>query len=335
MKKTLFFALIVVVSMQVLHAQPVLTAPGYNPLPGDVFVGHVLDTVGVTPGASGAGATWNFAAVTETGTDTTTYSTCAVTPYCDSFSTSNLAYFDGTDYYYCRTSTSVFTVVGAFVSGTGYVHLTNPDDQMVYPFTYQSMYRDTTITTNSGLNVLVTDSSYVDAYGTLILPWGTFSNVLRVHTITVFTESLGSIVVNAYRSETYIWYKPGFHNALMEVDIDTTGAAGPYISGAEYYKGPFNTTGLQSLNPGQSGLVVYPNPANDAMHISFDAADPAATSVTVADMTGRTIATMGSDRIVKGKNDLTFPATELPAGIYIVQLHTEAGLVSKKVVVNK
>ena len=339
MKKTVLFLFAAISTLSALKAQPVLTSGSYNPIAGDVYYGHVLDTAGISIGASGPSATWNFSTVTEIDHDTTTYSSCTSTPYCDSFSTSNLASFDGTDYTYYNANSSALTLVGAFVSGTGtgtgILHFIDNKDLMRYPLTYNSRYTDTGSLSSGGLLITISDSNFADAYGTLILPTGTYTNVLRVHSVTLTTVSFGAIPVSSDRAESYTWYRPGYHNTLMVVDFDTTGSGILHKSGAEYYKGPFYSTGIDNVNIDYATMQVYPNPATDAINVKFDLQDIDGSSVTVSDITGRVIATIDRDRMSKGLNDISLSTSKLSAGIYMVQLHTLNGTTTQKVVVSK
>jgi len=169
-------------------AQPTLTAATGNPVVGNVFYGHdQADTTGISKGASGAGVIWNLAFLDTTTTDTTLYLACAGTPYCDSFPGSTLAIFEGEGYYlYFIADASEFAISGqgepdTGAGGGGCLYYPVPQSLFNYPTTYGSVYADSFYSDQPvGHNYSYgIDSFIADAYGTLILPSGTYNNVLR------------------------------------------------------------------------------------------------------------------------------------------------------------
>ena len=339
MKKRLLSAFAAAISLSALHAQPTLSGAANNPFAGDVYVGHAVDSNFVVTGASGASVTWNFASIVDTATDTTTYYVCASTPYCDSFSGSNIASFDGADYTYFNANPTAFSAIGAFVSGsgsgTGYIHFSDPRDFMRYPFTYNGTYLDTTMVSSGGVDITVSTNNHADAYGTLILPSGTFTNALRVHTTTITTFTVLSVPLSSEQTESYTWYKPGFHSPLYNINLDTAG--GPlHITDAKYYTGPlYLTSGVSDINGSHASMQVYPNPATDAIHVKFNLQATDAAVLTITDVTGRAVATINSDQMNVGSNDISYTTANIPSGIYVVKLHSAEGNVSQKVVVSK
>ena len=162
MKRTLLSACIAMTSFAAF-AQPTLTATSNTPLAGDKFVAHYLDTAGISWGASGASATWNFSTVIENSTDTTTFMACAATPYCDSFAGANLASYDGTDYTYVITSAAAITAIGGH-SDTNFIHFPDPKVFMKFPFTYTNSFVDTSIAPLFGTaQIMFVDSNTADA----------------------------------------------------------------------------------------------------------------------------------------------------------------------------
>jgi len=87
------------------------------------------------------------------------------------------------------------------------------------------------------------------------------------------------------------------------------------------------TTGVNEALIGSS-LSIYPNPAKDALTVSFDANSGA--NVTLSDIAGMpvfsTIANIGSNKI-------NVNTSNLPSGMYILNVATENGKVARKVTI--
>lgn len=331
MKTTVLSAVIAMTSFAAV-AQPTLTATTNNPTAGEQFIGHNVDTTGITIGASGASATWNYGTMVANGTDTTTFSTCAATPYCDSFSGSNLASFDGADYGYLVASTASLSVIGAH-SDTNFIHFLDNKDMMRYPFTYNNSYVDTSALSMGGVDVQMLDSVKADGWGTLTTPAGTFTNALRVHTVSYQDVSFMGFPLSSERTETYSWYTPGFHYARMVINVDTAGTGISHVSGVVYYTGPSSTTKVGNVTKNGPTVTIAPNPASGNAHITFSIADAKEASVTITDLTGRRVASFSN--LAKGANDLSVNTDSFNAGIYVIQLHTADGVTAQKLVVTK
>lgn len=75
-------------------------------------------------------------------------------------------------------------------------------------------------------------------------------------------------------------------------------------------------------------LNVYPNPANDALTVSFDAATGA--DVTLSDITGFNVYSSSTN---SGSNNITVNTSGLASGMYILNVATETGRVARKVTI--
>lgn len=327
MKRTLLSACIAMTSFAAF-AQPTLTSATNAPVAGDKFVAHNFDTAGITWGASGASATWNFGSVTTTNTDTATFMSCASTPFCDSFAGANLASFDGGDYTYLISNTAAITAIGAH-SDTNYIHFIDPKVFMKFPFTYNNMFVDTSVVGLFGsAEMRYIDSNFADAYGTLTLPTGTYNNVLRVHTKSTQTITIGGMPFSTAATEAYTWYASGFHSPLAILDVDTAGTGIPYVKEARYYTGNSSSTGINHTAKSNIQLELSPNPATDVLHISFDLQTEANATLEIVDLTGKTVYKANNFNI--GSNNVTVSTAELQAGMYIVHLRTSNGITATK-----
>jgi hypothetical protein len=332
MKKIVLALSLSLATFATLHAQPVMTSAALSPNPGDVFYGRFCDTTGITPGASGSSVVWNFSGLTTTGGDTLAYDSCAATPYCDSFPGSNIVSYNDGDFLYSIKSTSGITAIGVGNS-IFRMHIAGGKDVAYFPLTYLSNHTDTAYIAIDGFSYQHHhDSMSYDGYGTLTLPTGTYTNVIRVHQTSVVTDSsfgFPTWEVSTTQTETYNWFDSGFHNPLLTITLDSANG-----NTVEYFVhgGPLSNMSIVTAN---AALNVYPNPAVNAVTVSFELNDASGAAITVSDLTGRTVATITGNTLKPGHNNITIPVSDLSAGMYIVRLQSAEGTVTRKVMVSK
>ena len=113
---------------------------------------------------------------------------------------------------------------------------------------------------------------------------------------------------------------------------DATGAT--LLSGGEFgdsEKKPFKTGALGINEENFASMNVYPNPASDAINVSFEAAN-ADYSVDVLDIQGRVIASQVVSN-VNGAQVVTFATENMAKGNYIVRIASNGFTSTKSVVV--
>ncbi len=306
-------------------AQPTITAATNNPVVGDKFFIHYCDTTGVSKGAAGTMVTWNLASLASVFTDSIEYIACAPTPYCDSFPGSTMASTsDGSWYDYYLTDVGQFAANGSHGTSIA-TYYSDPGAMMKYPMTFGSIAADSSDYVSGGsAYVTTTDSFIADASGTLILPSGTYSNVLRVHVITYERDSFdfGTPSVDTFRSEAYFWYTPGYHSPLLVMFYDTSGSGVAALSGVYYspYIPPTAVAG--DIADRGRGLFVYPNPANEILNIKLNATTATEATISITDIAGRVVAEPLKQKVVAGNNTISYSTASLPPGMYLLRVNT-------------
>jgi hypothetical protein len=76
----------------------------------------------------------------------------------------------------------------------------------------------------------------------------------------------------------------------------------------------------------ESSLEVYPNPASESVNVSFKATNNA--NVTLSDVLGNTVYTTST---IAGENNIAVNTSDLSSGLYILNIATDKGSVSRKV----
>ena len=82
-----------------------------------------------------------------------------------------------------------------------------------------------------------------------------------------------------------------------------------------------------------ASFKVFPNPTTDQLNISFDMKESSDVSVELMDVTGRTLDTRKLSANWDNTHTLTMDVSEIPTGMYMLNIKTSNSVVSKKVLV--
>lgn len=320
-----FFLLAFVCSVAGIFAQPVINSNVIAPV-GAVTTylkSGVAATNNFNPGAAGANVTWNFATL-----DTSLGASVQYTVPAD------------TTYYYSEYPSVVNRAVGGW-TGLGpayaYTYIDNskyeyygtrsfsdfkiyqdPQKQLTFPFTYSNQFTDTFYDEYPVFygNVAVK----ADAYGTLVLPTGTYSNVLRIYTREVYREYDENSPQDSlfYEGKYYRWYQPNTPNVLLEY----ASVVQFYIYQGQRYDADSikrvsitkNPTITSIAEPVSFATAVYPNPAGNTLMIN---AETYIDGVTLTDLCGKTVLQQN----FYDKN-IQLNLENIAAGAYCLQLTT-------------
>jgi len=88
--------------------------------------------------------------------------------------------------------------------------------------------------------------------------------------------------------------------------------------------------------PGAAGsisLSVYPSPASGTFTIDYTLPENGRISISLYDLSGRRITTVYDGETAAGRQVFSFDASTLTSGMYLVHLATEAGSLTKRLVV--
>lgn len=93
-------------------------------------------------------------------------------------------------------------------------------------------------------------------------------------------------------------------------------------------------TAAESESPASLGLSlqVYPNPFADRATITYELPGPATVRLAVYDVLGRMVVDAGQRQATAGVHATSFGAENLPSGLYLARLETEAGVVTSRLI---
>lgn len=329
--KNLLLGLLFVCLAAGIHAQPTLTGATNNPVAGERFGLVRTQDTGIATGTSGPGITWNLSTIKTYDTSVNTFGDCDIAAHCDSFPDANLFANTMGGHFYYVTNAAELSVTGLWALNRA--HYTDKQSLLKYPVTYGDTWYDTYAYTYPGHYVHGIDTFIADAWGTLILPSGTHTNVVRFYDITHHTDSVSPSTVTSSRMNRHIFYKPDFHWPLLVVYFGMVD--GEYVTNYASYTvqlppAPSFVNSAVSTN----GISVSPNPATDLLHIHLQTPLAGSAHATLTDMTGRTISTHTYD-LHTGANTMTYDIATLPAGIYLLQVNTPTEHYVQKVMVQR
>lgn len=261
---SLFFILCI----KFINAQPVLTKANTVLTAGATIILNKANYQ--NQGGSGPNQIWDYSLVIPTSTNSLSIKTTTNTNYLNT-SALNFTVSDsinGTIGYYSFFNDSCFSNED-FINSCTY----NYPLVLNYPFNYgDSIYstKSFCFAQNVSFGGNQVNKAKFDAFGTLILPNNTYTNVARIKYVSVMechtsTQFLGNSQVTAY-----IYYLP-FCNYPIAKSLDIfipRPSSPPTISQNFYYQNSVNV-GLKEHNISDV-ISLFPNPANKELYIRLN-----------------------------------------------------------------
>lgn len=289
-----------------VFAQPVI-GDGNN-IPGVGYSAAISVSNSSNVGAAGANQTWDFSSLFFIPIGTMNVIQPSSSSMTASFPNANLAYtLAGTTSFFSVSATQFEVQAYAITSpGSGDDYSPNPRTLLKFPFSYQDTHLDTC--QKSGAAETPLTLTY-DAYGTLIMPDVTYTNVVRIK------EDYGNGVVD------YEWYTLNPLIILMQYRQS---------SGNLYFTEVTQvTTGAEDHASLAAEVTVYPNPAKDKLRVDLpDVLSAPSSSFRLYTVLGET---MIQTTLVPGTNEINLEG--IARGVYFYTAETNKTISSGKLVV--
>lgn len=331
MRISLLLSAALLLSIGTAIAQPVITENTHLPQAGNSYTCYSR-TVAPIPGNSGANEHWNFTTLSASHTSQLDYLPCASVPNCGIVAGANLASTQfGTSLFY-NAGVGMTQIVGEY-EGNTLIRYSDPKEFTRFPMAFGTSYADSyKAQLETGTITLIRKGNInlrADAYGTLLLPAGTFTDVLRVHRIQNYSDRdlQGNINFN-HVEESYTWYSAQHREPLLVISTHHTN--GQLVGELLQYTGQMPLT-VGQLNASRIQLGIYPNPAREAVTASFELDNNTDLSINLLDITGREVIAGETRSYTKGTNKQTLTTGHLPAGVYLLQLRSGQSTIHKKV----
>lgn len=310
--KKLYTTLSVLGLTSLAMAQPVMQASDLNPTVGEVYNYEV--TQWVPEGNWGNNVTWDLSTMIPSSSSSVTVN--AANPL---FPLSNVSLLDagGSTTYQENSSTGQY-VHGIDAGGT-IITYQNPAKQLVFPLNENVNETDTWAATftSGGLpfDRAGTNLIFADAWGTLITPEGTFTDVWRVRVDQDYVDTYagGTIV---YQVQVFMWYKAGIHYPLATVaDVATS-------QGSAYTYGTYTLLDSWGVEEeANTAFRLFPNPVQENLNVEFASAE-AVQALRIYNALGNLVNEVEVNSFSK---NITVDMSSLSSGIYFVKGVTTEG----------
>lgn len=254
-----------------LHSQPVIDS-GFIPSDGDKWEVEFFQATNFSPGPAGANQTWDFGDLDQNAAQSLNFeilplnSAVGSNLFPDADFCWHLKEFGIYNYYQANMdSMSLMGVVSASNQDINFLTTFNkPEDVIRFPISYQDSYSYISQFTSGIPGSITFDGERegtveIDGFGTLITPFGTYENVLRM--LIIEKDNLSNIT-----DTQYAWIEADNFTPLMVYNTSTDGEDPPSL----YYSRPLivnNTKDL--LSPSDLDLQILGNPSQDRLQLKI------------------------------------------------------------------
>lgn len=299
-----------------LSAQPVLDFNTTATLPGESYIYHASPWH--DPGSAGMDQTWDFSAFVTDSLIYINFVDPATTPDGALFPNATIAALDtGGIFAYSAFTTAGGEFQGLSIPGLGAIVYSDPMSQGTFPCTYNTTWTDNLAaefvlglpTVRTG-----TTTGTADGYGTLILPWGSITDVLRITYVEDYADSNAFSVTTTHREYTD-FHKAGTHYPLAHIlSITVTNIGGTFTtSGSQWMD---ETTTLVAAATATPRVEAYPVPANDVLNVRLDG--NGAVTLELLDAQGRPVMRRSANGT--GPRLVQMGTSKLSAGAYTLRV---------------
>ncbi|MEO8067103.1 MAG: T9SS type A sorting domain-containing protein [Flavobacteriales bacterium] len=297
------------------------------PAPGDQYTYVIASWVDVPQ--TGGNQTWDMSGAIPNGAmEYSTFATVAATTGGGSFASADVAQVTPTANAFMDAPGNGLYIIGSYdIQNAVTIQYTNTAKVMQFPcsngttwtdpWSYSATIQGTTYTMNG------TYTYNANGYGSVILPWGTLNNVLRLQSTEQSTQTGGgsTLVTTILRAA---FFRPGTPIAIggsitYEYELDGTVVQ----TGEQSYYLQQGQVGVNELTSNAIGVDVMPNPATDAATVVFGAEGDV--QLNLVDLSGRTILTQKLQTLAPGIHTQTIDVSGLASGSYMVNVTNTRG----------
>ena len=306
-------------------AQPTLDgssapAPGYT---YDFVVAPYLNLSGV-----GANQVWDASGAVTSGADNAVMLDLASSTAGNTFPMADVVVLSGGTESYIDVQADGLYIIGSYIGNLLITSTyTDPYRYLIYPCQLGDAWNDTydgSYMYNAVTYAQAGSGTFeATGYGTLVLPWGSISNVLRVDGTEIYSETGGGNFYEYIGTFSY-FYKPGLRYFLAKsTDASATLNGSPAGDQLVFTYMTENSVGLDEQEASSIGMEVFPNPADRTANVIFTA--DRALSMEVYDVDGRLCMQRALNGAGAGLFRESIDVSGLPAGMYSVIVHGRNG----------
>ena len=337
MKNKFYFLLCALLPLSAF-SQPAINLANMPQTGDQVMISICSDPI--APGNSGEMQTWDMGGLTEQEEQSFTYIDPATAPRIDSFPDANLVAQNWSgDYSFYQVSASGLKILGHVASippdDTSLVISDQAEQLLELPYTYNHSHTST-FTGSSwvpGFGEFPFDGSLnfeADGYGTLILPNGTYENVVRYHFYREQVNYINGIPSTTQTKEQWAWVSAEyrFWLLLMEENFDGFNTT----SLVWYDKNPYPASPAGISESVSKHFEMYPNPVKSGnnLHIEWESGENV--EVTLIAVNGQ-IVEQHSHVFQPGINTVRLKTTR--PGLYTLIIRNQENVFSHRIYILK
>ncbi|MBK8339850.1 MAG: T9SS type A sorting domain-containing protein [Flavobacteriales bacterium] len=312
-------------------AQPTLQQGNMTPMVGNTAI-YRYSTY-QSPGAPGPNQTWDFSTVAITETHSLLFVAAGATPNGSNFPSATYAVeIDAPSgyYSYAQLSSSGGYGLGTDLGAVGSSTLSNLARTWNSPLALNGTWGDTFVgnfvSIGGGGTIDGSVSGQADGYGSLVLPYGTVTNVLRVRLNTVTTQTITtpSTVISTVTEEAYQYFKPGV-SVPIAITAQSTNVVTPggTSTNSSFQYLDESSIGMRDAETQSLGIALYPNPVIQEMSVVFSA--PGNMILSIHNAIGQVVRTEPISNEQPGVASRPVDVSELPSGLYMLRITGEGG----------
>lgn len=258
---------------------------------------------------------WDARTISSMAYDTIHLPLLTVVPATNQIISVNISQLNGSPY--TLSTPSTMTINKKVIYGSGYMSFKLVTDQYGSETTFKFFRPD----------------------GTILLQGGPFTNLGSAGTTTRWF-AVRPDQIGCYRLEVYDSYGDGinanygvggfqlikYDNTILINDNGKYGSLARYMIDVDQVAGIEETITTNDVN-------VYPNPTDGVTNVAINLVNDAKVNVTVYNMYGQLVQVLNDSNFSQGANNLTFNASSLSSGIYLVKVTIDNETFTKKVTV--
>lgn len=302
--------------------QPVLTRTNTLPEADVQYLETPVLVSGISPGSAGMGAVWDYSGMGANFYDTSSFVDCSTVSHCSDYPGANLVKQYGQSHYvmpdfeFYRVSDDKLELFGTYFFSGEIAPYANAFTVLSYPLSYGGSFVDSFSYVESSSTVIGADTVLADAYGTLLLPSGSYANVLRLKRRIVENIVLGYTSPDGSIQDVYIdsyeWWSADLKARLLQISYRKAIAnTTHYDTSIRYYVGavPNKIVNVEEA----TASTIFPNPATSQVIVSSLVSSGV---VRFRDMLGHVVL----ERILSGTRT-AIDVANLPRGLYITTIN--------------
>jgi hypothetical protein len=133
---------------------------------------------------------------------------------------------------------------------------------------------------------------------------------------------------------------PGGTSRYLDRGVEPGGSYAYWLEvteadGSISHFGPTEAVVVPEESPALVLYAAYPSPSREAVNFAYSLPDDGRVVLSVYDLSGRRVATLLDSELTAGRHEVSWNCTEIPSGVYLYRLETNARSLTRRLVVSR